>query len=94
MNPIKKVFETSDLSTYIAKYAYEPKTYYVYEDDTNIVQDYLNIGNEHDKICYMTYNQMGCIEYKIIIDDTNTKKLRVTWSAEDFDFDMYEIVTT
>lgn len=56
MNPIKKVFETSDLSTYIAKYAYEPKTYIVSEGDTKTVWDYLSIGKEHDTICYMSFN--------------------------------------
>ena len=83
MNAIEQVFSIYDLRKIIMNYAYVPKKYSVWESDNKTVFDYLEIGNPHDTIYYSSYNQLGCVEYKIKLDENNVKYLSVIWSEED-----------
>ena len=83
MNPIRKVFDISDLNTIILEYAYTPKKYIVYENYGDSLQDCLSKGHEHDTVYYCTNNQLGCLMYEIKVDNDKKKYLHTIWAAED-----------
>jgi len=77
------IYEIPELKRIITQYSYEPKEYVVYQGYTNTVEDFLKKGNVHDTIYYCTDNQLGCVRYRIIINENNEKELEQIWSAAD-----------
>lgn len=78
------VYEIPELKRIITQYSYEPKEHVVYQgytDDT--IEKFKNKGNVHDTIYYCTDNQMGCVRYRIIMNENNEKDIEQIWSAMD-----------
>tara|TARA_Y100000389_G_scaffold188459_1_gene211063 strand:- start:884 stop:1138 length:255 start_codon:yes stop_codon:yes gene_type:complete len=71
----------TEIVNIIENYAYEPKRYSVFEGDN--IYDYLETANEHDIVSYETNNQMGCVDYEVVVNEDGEKEFKVIWSMED-----------
>ena len=80
MNYASIVFYNPDLENKIKEYLRKPKQFVVWDWD---FEESLRLAHVNDTVYLSTDNQLGCVLYKVKIDENNKKYLETIWTAED-----------
>tara|TARA_B100001250_G_scaffold255367_1_gene219799 strand:+ start:670 stop:936 length:267 start_codon:yes stop_codon:yes gene_type:complete len=80
MNYASIVFYNPDLENKIKEYLRKPKQFVVWDWD---FEESLRLANVNDTVYLSTNNQLGCVLYKVKMDENNKKYLETIWTAED-----------
>tara|TARA_B100000427_G_scaffold57623_1_gene45186 strand:- start:862 stop:1128 length:267 start_codon:yes stop_codon:yes gene_type:complete len=80
MNYASIVFYNPDLENKIKEYLRKPKQFVVWDWD---FEESLRLAHVNDTVYLSTDNQLGCVLYKVKMDENNKKYLETIWTAED-----------
>ena len=80
MNYASIVFYNPDLENKIKEYLRKPKQFVVWDWD---FEESLRHVHVNDTVYLSTDNQLGCVLYKVKMDENNKKYLETIWTAED-----------